>query len=95
MVFIVVAVQNCLDDIKNTLVEKGYQVVDIERYKYPIDALVYLGDSSGFSHIPSYNMPEMVTGKRANYGIFMIDATGRSMDEIEYMLKSRYYSPLF
>jgi hypothetical protein len=40
-------------------------------------------------------MPEMTTGQRANYGVFIVNAFGKSIGEIEDMLRTRYYSPLF
>ena len=40
-------------------------------------------------------MPEMSSGLRTNYGVFIVNSLGKSIDEIEDMLKTRYYSPLF
>ena len=95
MVFIVVAIQKGLDEIKTELSLRGYEVVDIESYNYPIDAMIYEGNSFQISHISRNNMPDMTMGKRANYGVFIINSLGKSVDEIEDMLKTRYYSPLF
>jgi hypothetical protein len=95
VVFIVVAIQKGLDEIKRELSLRGYEVVDIESYNYPIDAMIYEGNSFQISHVSRNNMPEMIMGKRANYGVFIINSLGKSVDEIEDMLKTRYYSPLF
>lgn len=95
MVFLVVAVQSSLQNIKEELKKRGFDVVDLETYNYPIDAIVYEGNSFQISHISRNNMPEMNSGLRANYGVFIINSLGKSIDEIEDMLKSRYYSPLF
>ncbi|NLM59835.1 MAG: YkuS family protein [Clostridium sp.] len=95
MVFMVVAVQSGLENIKKELKKRGFEVVDLETYNYPIDAIVYEGNSFQISHISRNNMPEMNSGLRANYGVFIINSLGKSIDEIEDMLKSRYYSPLF
>ena len=40
-------------------------------------------------------MPEFTMGKRAQYGVFMINSQGKTIDEIEEMLKNRCYTPLF
>ncbi|NLD50099.1 MAG: YkuS family protein [Clostridiaceae bacterium] len=95
MVFMVVAVLNSLNHIKKELSERGYEVVDVEKYNYPIDAIIYEGDSFRISHISNNNMPEPVMGLRSNYGVFIINSSGKSIAEIEDMLRTRYYSPLF
>ncbi len=95
MVFIVVAVQDGLDKLKKELSIRGFEVVNLENYNYPIDAIVYEGNSFQISHISRNNMPEATMGMRANYGVFIINSLGKSVDDIEDMLKTRYYSPLF
>lgn len=95
MVFIIVAVQNGLDEIKSGLKEKGFEVVDLETYNYPIDAIVYEGNSFQISYVSRNNMPEMTMGRRGNYGVFIVNSLGKTIDEISDMLKCRYYSPLF
>jgi len=95
VVFIVVAVQQGLDNIKSGLREKGFEVVDLETYNYPIDAIVYEGNSFQISYVSRNNMPEMTMGRRGNYGVFIVNSLGKTIDEIADMLKTRYYSPLF
>lgn len=95
MFFIVVAVQQGLDNIKSGLREKGFEVVDLETYNYPIDAIVYEGNSFQISYVSRNNMPEMTMGRRGNYGVFIVNSLGKTIDEIADMLKTRYYSPLF
>lgn len=91
----VVAVQNSLHHIQEELKKRGFDVVDLETYNYPIDAIVYEGNSFQISHISRNNMPEMCSGLRTNYGVFIVNSLGKSVDEIEDMLRTRYYSPLF
>jgi len=95
VVFIIVAVQAGLDDLKLGLKKKGFEVVDLETYCYPIDAIVYEGNNFQISYVSRNNMPEIEMGKRSNYGVFIINSLGKSIDEISDMLKTRYYSPLF
>jgi hypothetical protein len=95
VVFIIVAVQNGLDSIKAGLKERGFEVVDIENNNYPIDAIVYEGNSFQISYVSRNNMPEMTMGKRTNYGVFMVNSLGKTVGEIADMLNTRYYSPLF
>lgn len=70
-------------------------MVEVENYSYPIDAIIYEGSSFQISCVTGNNMPEMVARNRSNYGVLMINARGRSLNEIENMIKSRCYSPLF
>lgn len=91
----VVAVEKELSDLKGALSERGFDVVSLEDYNYPIDAIVYEGSAFQISHISRNNMPESTMSTRNSYGVFMINAAGKSVDEIEDMLKHRYYSPLF
>jgi hypothetical protein len=95
VVFIVIAVQNGLEEIKKGLKNRGYTVVDIEGYNYPIDAMIYEGNSFQVSYVSGNNMPEMSTGERNNYGVLIINSKGKSLDAIEEMLKMRCYEHLF
>lgn len=91
----VVAVEKALSDLKKALRDRGFDVVSLEDYNYPIDAIVYEGNAFQVSHVSRNNMPEATMSTRNSYGVFMINAVGKSVDEIEDMLKHRYYSPLF
>ena len=95
MVFIIVAVQKGLEGLKQDLLDRGYEVVDAGTYKYPIDAIIYYGSSLQMSYISGNNMPEAGDGVRSNYGVLMINSDGKNIEEIDLMLKTRCYSPLF
>lgn len=81
--------------MKDALKKRGYEVVSAETYKYPIDAIVYEGSSFPISYITTSNMPGLNSEERANYGVLMVNALGKSVEEIDFILKNRYYSPLF
>lgn len=91
----VVAIQRELEDIKSELTKRGFNVVCIENYNYPVDAIIYTGNSFNISYISSNNMPQLTMGQRTQYGVFIINSKGKTIDEIEEMLKSRCYTPLF
>ncbi|MCX7842494.1 MAG: YkuS family protein [Clostridia bacterium] len=95
MVFIIVAVQKTLPEIIEGLKAKGHEVVDIETYNYPIDAIVYEGNSFQISYVSRNNMPEMVNGQRGSFGVLMINSLGKSVEEIDDILRLRCYSYLF
>lgn len=94
VVFITVAVQKGLEDIKKGLKSKGYEVVDFGDYNYPIDALIYLDNIMEFSLTAVNNLSEGYSGKRNNYGVFMVNSKGKTIEEIDQMLKRRCYTPL-
>jgi len=95
VVFIIIGIQKGLDNIKKALERRGYEVVDVENYGYPVDAIIYEGNSFQVSHISRNNMPVMGLGFRPNYGVLIINSQDKSVDQIEDMLKTRYYNPLF
>ena len=97
----VVAVQKGLENIKEKLREKGYDVVTFGEYNYPIDAVVYSGNSIDMSYIKNNNIPNMTAhqydydNSARGYGVLMVNATNKSVEDLDHMLRSRTYSPLF
>lgn len=85
-----VAVQGNLKEIKEELRKLGYQVNDIEQSQNP-DAIVYM--STG-EHIPYKDMTSGLEMDNAN-GAILINAEGKSIDDIQRIINSRIYSPLF
>lgn len=89
----IVAVQSNLFSISEGLKEKGYTVVDLYTYTKPIDAVIYEGGRFDFSTITEENTSSnMSTNSRSSYGVFILCSNGKSIDEIDYMLKTRCYS---
>lgn len=74
-----ICVKNCSDEIIKHILEQGHILSD-EAYA---DAVVYDGCT-----------PTSFQTKREN-GLFLIDAHGKTTDEIDLMLKNRLYSPIF
>ena len=89
------AVQRGLENLGIELGNKGYEVVMLESYSYPIDAIVYSGSFPQVSYITGNNMPQMRLGERSSYGVLLVNSYGKSIDDIDLMLKNRCYSPLF
>lgn len=89
----VVAVQSDLIHIGDGLKRRGYTVVDLYTYKRPVDAVVYEGRRFDFSLITEENVsPEMSIDRDGSYGVFIVCANGKSIEEIDQMLKTRRYS---
>ena len=92
----VVAVQSNLSGIAEGLRQKGYTVVDLYTYCKPIDAVVFQGNRFDFSTITDDNAgPVMSTDSKSSYGVFILCANGKSIEEIDTMLKTRCYSSFF
>ena len=83
-----VAVQKGLEHIAEALRQYGFDVVIYGEYNYPVDALVYLGESMPLtSSVSSVN--------HEHHGVFMINARGKSAEDIAQILNRRTYTPLF
>ncbi len=83
-----VAVSPMLTTIAEQLRELGYDVVCYGSYKYPIDALVYSGESLSEANVLS-------AGTGGTYGVLMINAQNKTIKQIDNALKNRVYTPLF
>ncbi len=89
----IVAVQSKLSGIADQLKQRGYTVVDLYTYSRPIDAVVYEGSSFDFSAITEENTnATMGINNSSSYGVFIVCSNGKSIEEIDYMLRTRCYS---
>lgn len=89
----IVAVQSMISNMAEQLKQKGYTVVDLYNYSKPIDAVVYEGNSFNFSTITEENTSAfMGINSKSAYGVFIVCSNGKSIEEIDYMLKTRCYS---
>lgn len=89
-----IVVQEGLDNIRNELNGFGYEVVDINENKN-IEAIVYMAD--GYDIEYHNNLVNMNSGINMtnNKGTILINATGKTSEEIDKIIKNRIYSPLF
>ncbi|MDD4689043.1 MAG: YkuS family protein [Eubacteriales bacterium] len=84
-----VAVTRDMSGLAVALKARGYTVVTYGEYPYPIDAMVYLGEGLDRITFTQGNLS-------GDYpGVFMVNATNKSIDEIDFTLKHRLYSSLF
>lgn len=95
MVFIIIAVQQGLDSVKDQLANRGYKVVELETYKNAVDVIIYQTNLSHISYFPHDNFLGEKEGMRSSYGALIVNSTGKGIDEIEFILKTRCYSSLF
>lgn len=85
----VVAVTNSLKHLAKDIEGLGYTVVVLGQYDYPIDAMIYTEYIPEISYVSSNNI------SKENYGILMINAKNKTIKEIDTILKTKLYSPLF
>lgn len=82
-----IAIEQGLEEIKQELKNKGYEVVDYED-KGHIDAIVYKSINGGME-----NVNNSIDGNI--YGAILINANNKTIDEIEYIIETRRYENLF
>ncbi len=89
-----IVVQEGLNDLRNSLNSLGYEVVDINENNN-VEAIVYMAD--GYDIQYHNNLVNMNSGvdMTNNRGTILINATGKTVEEIDKVIKSRIYSPLF
>ncbi len=97
--FMIVGIQKGLEELKKQLQNKGYYVVEVEKYKHPIDAYVYIGTRAegvieGLS-ITNQFYTGMESRESKGLGVLMINAYNKTIEEIEQILQDRVYTPLF
>lgn len=89
-----IAVQNGLDDIKKDLENLGYTIVDMD--SSDAEAIVYMRTEG--EEIPyissSVNMNTRFDIENQSSAI-LINAEGRSIEDIDEIIKKRRYTPLF
>ncbi|HHX60498.1 MAG TPA: hypothetical protein GX707_07215 [Epulopiscium sp.] len=94
----VVAVENGLGDISIQLRQRGYTIVSYPEYAGVVDAFIYKEEIA--IHAGSYENNE-IGQPLENYesprprGVLIINATNKSLGQIEEILKTRIYSPFF
>lgn len=88
----IIGIQRGLNNIKDYLESKGYKVVYTDSNSKHIDAYIY----------SSNKVDEILTSQNglsnntsiANRGVFMINASGKTMEYIESAVNNKCYSQL-
>lgn len=86
----IVAVEGSLKELKKDLQRMGYNVVCYETYNYPVDAIVYES-----IHLKPCNDFNFISSEGKQSGILMIYAKNKTVYDIDNILRTRTYSPLF
>lgn len=82
-----VAIQQGLEEIKRGLKNRGYEVVDYNDRGH-IDAIVYRSIDSSIENVNDSENGNI-------HGAILINATDKTIDEIEHIIETRRYGNLF
>lgn len=97
----IIGIQKGLDGIKASLQNKGYDVKEVHGvYSAPVDVYIYDGHEGEFCLMEGATIPSMAgminsIEQRDYRGTFLVNASRRSVEEIEAMICRRTYTPLF
>lgn len=84
-----IVLNNVSNNIKESLMEKGYEIVD-GSYEGYVDTILYNSDSGSLSYLNVFdNVIDM------NSGAFIVDIRNKTPDEIERIIENRSYTPIF
>ena len=87
-----VAVQDSLNEIKDELKRRGYNIISMED-GVEADAIVYMNEGNETPYIGDYDYNDELDSY--NKGAILINANNKSIDEIDKIIKNRIYTPLF
>lgn len=82
----IIAIDESLDKLNNDLKTKGYQTINVNCCSSPINAYIYKNRFFDAINTGLLN---------SNDNILIINGSGRSVNEIQSILHSKCYSPLF
>lgn len=82
-----VSVEDSMTALKKNLKDLGYEVYNFSE-NISSDVYIYSERSTGLHNLSNSINPD-------SNGSLLIDADGKSIGEIQYILKHRVYSPLF
>ena len=94
----VIAVEDGLEDLAKALRERGYTVVHYPEYGGVVDAFVYKDDmiQSMAQYQNSFTTNSLENNNsNTSYGVLVVNANNKSVEQIEAILQKRLYSPLF
>ncbi len=90
-----VAVESGLEQVAALLQSRGYQVVPLHGYHGGIDAVVYRTARMPGQMESANFMTQGVAPSQAYHGILMVNAAGKTPEQVYAVLQTRVYSPLF
>lgn len=95
-----VALSNSLIHLKDELEKLGYAVYLESEINFPVDVFIYSQDNGQPSLYSTAQRLDNLTMTNSNLddeyrGTLLIDGSGKSIDDIRYIIENRVYSPIF
>ncbi|KAB3532208.1 YkuS family protein [Alkaliphilus serpentinus] len=81
-----IAIQQGLEGLSNDLQREGYEVVGFNMANH-VDAVIYIDDYDGLRTINNQQGDD--------YGAILINAKGKTIEDIKYIIEKRRYGSLF
>ena len=94
----VIAVENGLGELSKALREMGYTIVSYPEYRGVVDAFIYKDEiSSGIGSYQTNSLNQSLENYESSSpkGVLIINASNKDVIQIEKILRTRIYSPLF
>lgn len=94
----VIAVEVGLEETSRKLKERGYTIVSYPEYAGVVDAFICkdnIPNNMGVFQDNEIDSPLESYAYSKQHGILIINATNKSISQIEDILETRVYSPLF
>lgn len=83
----IISIEDHLVELKRKLIELGYEVYNFSD-KIPSEAYIYSEKVTGLHSLNNSIIPDAK-------GSLLVDADGKSLNDIDYILSHRVYTPLF
>ncbi|NLN41917.1 MAG: hypothetical protein GX160_08050 [Clostridiales bacterium] len=95
-----VGLSSSLVHLKDELKNLGYEVYLEDEINFPVDVFIYSQDNGQFSLYSTAQKLDSLTLSNTNTdgdfcGTLLIDANGKSIDDIKLIIENRVYSPIF
>lgn len=89
-----IVVQEGLNDIKKGLEQLGYDVMDMKEGNNA-DTVIYMADGHDISYYGNLSDMGFQDTMSNDSGTLLINAKGKTIEEIRYIIDKKVYSPLF
>ena len=95
-IHMVIAVEDGLENLTSELRARGYTVVHYPEYGGVVDAFIYKDDMiQSMAQYQNSFTTDSLENSNSSYGVLVVNANNKSVEQIEAILQKRLYSPLF
>ena len=96
----IIAISKSLHGLKANLENLGYEVIFDDEIKTPVDVYIYVKDGSQPTLYSTNQMLSNVAfsdpfAMSQHVGTLLINGKDKSVEEIQYIIENKVYSPIF